>query len=291
MRKATKKSIELRVKSGVESIHTIDGEFFKKAVIIDHFYRPDHFTIMLVQSGELHINYNLEDIVLTGPAVMFTVPDSQFILKSRGEDLSLLSLFYTPEFVLETGVHVTGSAARKFFSHNVLPYAALNECELFIVQRLMEVLHRIINKPCSHEYNSAVIKNCFVALLFEIGAILTKNIPVSKVKLSSRETLTMKFMELLSLHFHTHRSVGFYAGQMNITPRYLSQVTKAVFNKSAGELIDEMVLTEAKNLLKNPQYNITEIADALHFANPSFFGKFFKSHTGKSPSEYRIASV
>ncbi|MES2765315.1 MAG: helix-turn-helix domain-containing protein [Bacteroidota bacterium] len=291
MRKAIRPAIGTREKSGVESIHAIDELHFKTAVKTEHFYRPDHFTIMFVQQGELVINYNLGDIHLRAPGLIFTIPDSQFILKSRSEDIKLLSLFYSPDFVAETGIHMTGSAARKFFGSGMPPYALLTECEVLIVQNLMQILNRIINQPCPHDYNNAVIKNCFMALLFEVGAILTKNIPVTQVRLSRKETLTIEFMELLSIHFNVERSVSFYADKLHITVRHLSHTTKAIFGKSAGEMIDEMVITEAKNLLKNPQYNISQIADALNFSNPSFFGKFFKKRTGKSPSEYRVTIV
>lgn len=291
MRKGKKRPIQLREKSGVESIHTIDENFFKKAVVIDHFYRPDHFTIIFLKKGDIYINYNLQDITLTGPMVMFTVPDSQFILKSNSEDISLLNLFYSPEYIAKTGIHMTGTAARKFLANGLPPYAGLSDCEFSIINNLLEVLHQIINKPCAHDYNSAIIKHCFHALLFEVGAILTKNIPSQKVRLSRKETLTIEFLELLAVHFHKERSVSFYADKLNVTARHLSHTVKAVFDKTAGEMIDEMVLTEAKNLLKNPQHNIAQISEALNFSNPSFFGKFFKKQTGKSPSDYRVATV
>lgn len=291
MRKAIKPSIGERPKSGVETIHTFDESLFKSAVEIEHFYRPDHFTVIFLKKGEIYLNYNLEDVVLVGPAVMFTVPDSQFVLKSRTEDISLINLVYSPDYVAETGLHMTGSAARKFLSNGVPAYAKLSGCEYLIVENLLEILHKIINEPCLHDYNDAIIKSCFMALMFEVGAILTKNIPVTQVRLTRKERLTVEFVELLSIHFHKERSVAFYADKLHITARHLSHTTKAVFGKSAGEMIDEMVVNEAKNLLKNPQHNIAQIADALHFPNPSFFGKFFKKRTGKSPSEYRVTLV
>ena len=48
-----------------------------------------------------------------------------------------------------------------------------------------------------------------------------------------------------------------------------------------------LVILEAKAMLKSSEQSIQEIADELHFANQSFFGKYFKHHTGFSPKEYR----
>ena len=69
--------------------------------------------------------------------------------------------------------------------------------------------------------------------------------------------------------------------------KHLSTVVKEISGKTAGEWIDSLVVLEAKALLKSSELSIQEIADELHFANQSFFGKYFKHHTGMSPKEYR----
>ena len=81
--------------------------------------------------------------------------------------------------------------------------------------------------------------------------------------------------------------MGFYAEQMNITPKYLSSVIKDISGKTAARWIDEYVILEAKTLLKYSGMSIQEIADALNFSTQSFFGKYFKQHTGCSPSRFK----
>ena len=78
-----------------------------------------------------------------------------------------------------------------------------------------------------------------------------------------------------------------YADKMFLTPKHLSTMVKEVSGKTAGEWIDSLVILEAKAMLKSSEQSIQEIADELHFANQSFFGKYFKHHTGFSPKEYR----
>ena len=81
--------------------------------------------------------------------------------------------------------------------------------------------------------------------------------------------------------------MGFYARQLNITPKYLSSVVKEVSGKTAARWIDESVILEAKTLLKYSGMSIQEIAYSLNFSTQSFFGKYFKQHTGTSPSRYK----
>lgn len=97
----------------------------------------------------------------------------------------------------------------------------------------------------------------------------------------------IRFIDLLGRHCIEERSVAFYAGKMFITPKYLSSIIKEVSGKSASEWINEFVMTEAKMRLRKPDNNISETAYQLNFSNISFFGKFFKRHTGMSPSDYK----
>ena len=74
-----------------------------------------------------------------------------------------------------------------------------------------------------------------------------------------------------------------------LTPKYLSKLIKQASGRSAPDWIDDFVILEAKNLLKYTDLAIKEIVYKLHFPNQSVFFKFFKAHTGLTPSEYRNA--
>ncbi|HEX8461012.1 MAG TPA: helix-turn-helix transcriptional regulator, partial [Segetibacter sp.] len=95
-------------------------------------------------------------------------------------------------------------------------------------------------------------------------------------------------LQLVAQHFEEERSVGYFAELLHVTPKHLSETIKEVTGKTAGKLIDQAVITQAKVLLRNPAMNIGEVATALHFSDQSFFGKFFKKHVGLSPIKYRL---
>ena len=81
--------------------------------------------------------------------------------------------------------------------------------------------------------------------------------------------------------------MGWYAEQLCITPKYLSEVIKQVSKRTPNEWIDNYVMLEVRVLLKNTTKSIKEITEELNFPNQSFLGKYFKEHMGVSPSEYR----
>ena len=82
--------------------------------------------------------------------------------------------------------------------------------------------------------------------------------------------------------------MGFYARQLCITPKYLTTLIKRISGLSVSEWIDNYVIIEAKTLLKYSTMSIQEIAYYLNFPNQSFFGKYFKNHTGMTPTAYRL---
>ena len=101
------------------------------------------------------------------------------------------------------------------------------------------------------------------------------------------EEIFTQFILLVERNFREERRVGWYSGQMCISPKYLSETVKAVSKRTPNEWIDSYVTMEMRMLLRNTQKSIKEIAMELNFANQSFLGKYFKEHTGMSPSEYR----
>ncbi len=96
------------------------------------------------------------------------------------------------------------------------------------------------------------------------------------------------FMNTLSQHYMQQRSVGFYADQLHLTPKYLTTIIRKTSGRTAIRWIDDYVVLEAKNLLKYSTMSIQEIAYYLNFPNQSFFGKYFRNHTGMTPSAYRM---
>jgi AraC-like DNA-binding protein len=96
-------------------------------------------------------------------------------------------------------------------------------------------------------------------------------------------------LKLLREHVKEQRSVNFYADMLYVTPKHLSMCVKEITGKTCGEIIDEMVVAEAKALLHNSELTIGRVADELNFSDQYFFSKYFKKRTGMSPMNYRMA--
>ncbi len=96
-----------------------------------------------------------------------------------------------------------------------------------------------------------------------------------------------RLMEQVTQHYARQRDVAFYAAQLNVTPRYLSEVTARVAGKTPKQLIADYLMTEIEHRLQNRSLTIQEVARDVGFASQAAFAQFFRSQRGCSPSEFR----
>ena len=106
-------------------------------------------------------------------------------------------------------------------------------------------------------------------------------------KQSRADTIFTQFIHLVEKNFRHERKVGWYAEQLCITPKYLSETVKSVSTRTPNEWIDSYVTLELRVLLKTTTKSVKEIAEEMNFPNQSFLGKFFREHVGVSPTLYR----
>lgn len=102
-----------------------------------------------------------------------------------------------------------------------------------------------------------------------------------------QEDLFKRFITLLKEKHSYEHFCSFYAKQLCVTPKYLTTVVKKVSGKSVSQWIDIYLIDQITFHLKTTSLTIAEIADKLNFSNASFFGKYVKMHTGKSPTKLR----
>ncbi|MCQ2193087.1 MAG: hydroxymethylpyrimidine/phosphomethylpyrimidine kinase [Paludibacteraceae bacterium] len=95
------------------------------------------------------------------------------------------------------------------------------------------------------------------------------------------------FMKEIVQHFKSNNDVSFYADKLNVTTRYLAQITKKVAGKSPKEIIKEQLIREIEIQLSSSSKNIQEIAYEYGFTSQAQFTKFFKQMNGSSPTQYR----
>lgn len=98
------------------------------------------------------------------------------------------------------------------------------------------------------------------------------------------------FISLISLHYQQAHDVAFYAEQLHISPRYLSQITRDTIQQSPKQILGNYLFEEAKRQLENSRLSIKEISQILGFSTTTRFCKFFKQLAQQTPSKYRLSA-
>lgn len=96
-----------------------------------------------------------------------------------------------------------------------------------------------------------------------------------------------RFMMLLEKDYKISRDVNYYAEQMNISSKYLTNIVSQVTGHTPKTIIDQYVILQLKMHLKRTTQSIKEMAWEFHFADVSFFCRYFKKHTGLTPQQIR----
>ena len=132
--------------------------------------------------------------------------------------------------------------------------------------------------------NDDLVRTLLLRLFIEIAR--GENSPVDNGN-SYNHTLLKNFKTLIETNFAELRLPKQYANLLYITPNHLNALCKDVLGTSAGALIRERVILEAKRLLINLDLLVSEIAGKLNFEDQSYFIKFFKKYEGITPEKFR----
>lgn len=115
-----------------------------------------------------------------------------------------------------------------------------------------------------------------------------KQLPADYAEGNSRsEELYNQFLGTVERYFNRYADVAFYAEQLNVSPRYLGQVTRRIANRSPKAIIDERITAEIVSLLTSTHRPLKDIAQRLGFSSQAHLSRFFKKHKGVSPTEYK----
>lgn len=141
------------------------------------------------------------------------------------------------------------------------------------------------------EYNNpnlnnqkTIINSLFIILISKAENI--KQLQTFNIKNSNKINVFQKYTSLIEHRLTNSRSADFYAKELAITYKHLNTICKELVNKTAKNIIDDLVVLEAKRNLINSNIKSNELAYKLGFEDPTNFTKYFKKHTGLTPNKF-----
>lgn len=169
------------------------------------------------------------------------------------------------------------------------PIFPLNSIEIAKLKQYLDIIRERL-KTEDYRFRKEVVRLLLVTMIYDIGSAIMRVMNNSGHEgntNSKAKRCFVQFIQLVEQHYKKERRVSWYANQMGLTPKYLSEIISSTSKRTPNDWIDKYVTTEIRNQLSNTNKKISEIAEDLHFPSQSFLGKYFRENVGMSPSEYR----
>jgi AraC-like DNA-binding protein len=250
--------------------------------------RTDDGMVFLCTEGEAVINIGLAECRITKDVETVILPDTTFTVIESSEDFRVKAFFFSKEIcdytVLRPGISFFG------YLINAPSYLLSVNSDLLTNARLHMEMAALIHREKDNDFSLLIqrnfVQNYFLYLYDKCKRQVYFEHPGNQATRKQRQFYT--FLSLLDKHITEERSVAFYAEKLCITARYLRKIIeRTATGESPKELIDKRLILEIKVMLQNPDISIQEIADKLNFPDQSYLSRYFKLHTGISPSVYR----
>lgn len=271
----------------------------QKAVLdlLQYPIRIDGYTVVFCVSGQVTVDINLHSFDVSPNMLLINVPGNILRVSMSQMTDTMLSesrfvlVVLSREFM--SGVHFDFN---KMFSDSLTlfnnPIICLTDEQLELAKRYFFLAHDLLNPALTNRREA--VSSLLASLMYVFGSVWSDNLLSAREAGASVSALRLqqlfdRFIQLVTEYHDSERGMAFYADKLCLTPKYLSKLVKQASGRSAPDWIDAFVILEAKNMLKYSDAPIKEIVYKLHFPNQSVFYKFFKTHTGLTPSEYRKA--
>jgi AraC family transcriptional activator of pobA len=251
-------------------------------------YRADHNSIHLITEGEVNVKINLLEYTLKkNDLVLFTTNMIRHF-GTVSPDCKATNLLFSNDYLLGSAIPSKTAEAYNYLTGIISPVVSLSENQASLFKAHFSALAlKMKHTRTNRFYAEDILRHLFSAVIFEIGALYQSETKPYVVSSGRKEYMVHQFLKLVMQKFREEKSVQAYAEMLNITPKYLTTATRGLTGKTAGDLIDEVLIVEAKVLLNESGMPIARIAESLNFSDQFAFSKFFKKHCGQNPSSFR----
>jgi AraC family transcriptional activator of pobA len=251
--------------------------------ILAHRHR-NLFQILLIERGGGEMTYEAAHFAFMAPAAILvpaTVAHGFRFLPGETEGWVVSFTEDVPHALGERG----GAMARlrALATEPVVPLAG--EEELRRLGDLCRALHE--ERFLAREGYRLAMRGYLALIVISVARLAVSRARSGAVTLAPADPTVEELRALVEEHFRKERQLAFYAGKLAMTPDRLNDHVKRAAGVTAGHLIRQRVLTEAKRQLVFTGQAIHEIAYDLTFSDPSHFARFFRKQTGTTPQAFR----
>ena len=288
---------DLKPRTGAGSLRIADSD---ELVIMEHFggvpagrVRPlDHGLVIICTAGVAQFEYDGRTIQMSKNDLFLLMAHSVVEKFMSSVDFDCRELWFSRGEMWNMNMYVKNSLADLLpLKHN--PKVTLSDVDAALFETYFKQLSYHIRNSSQLLYPE-ITHSIVGAFLLEVLSVLRRgnnmlkdNNLINNSGLHGRK-LADRFVQLVEQSDGRIRRVDEFAQMLNVTPKYLSKLLMDTMHRKPSVIVAFFTLQAIENRLRYTDMTMQQIADDLHFANASFFGKYFKEHSGMTPMEYRI---
>ncbi|NIG55817.1 AraC family transcriptional regulator [Chitinophaga sp. Cy-1792] len=241
--------------------------------------RLSAYFIVLIDSGTITYNLDLQDITLTDGQLLYAMPNQVFIPPAKTADLTYFKVLFDENTLallpqqfpflvnpLNTQTITFDDAARKR------------------VRNVFEIINQILYID-EHPTDTEIVLSYLNSLLTELNSAYFKNAAPANI-LNPNLSKFIEFKLMVETHLTTQPSVNVIAEKLALTPNSLYRIVKEYAGVSPKDFFTNRLMIEAQRKLQYSSLSVKELAYELGFNDPDYFSRFFKKCTGKSVSAF-----
>ena len=288
---------DLKPRTGADSLRIADSD---ELVVMEHFggvpagrVRPlDHGLVIICTAGVAQFEYDGHTVQLSKNDMFLLMAHSVVEKFMSSVDFDCRELWFSRGEMWNMNMYVKNSLADLLpLKHN--PKVTLSDADAALFETYFKQLSYHIRNSSQLLYPE-ITHSIVGAFLLEVLSVLRRgnnmlkdNNLINNSGLHGRK-LADRFVQLVEQSDGRIRRVDEFAQMLNVTPKYLSKLLMDTMHRKPSVIVAFFTLQAIENRLRYTDMTMQQIADDLHFANASFFGKYFKEHSGMTPMEYRI---
>ncbi len=245
-----------------------------RTIEIPFSHRHLFYAIYWIHEGVgIHV-VDFENYDITPNKIFFIKPEQVHFLDSKSR-INYSALQFTDDFMLSFSSWNEGN-------FDIPVYLNLDVEEVKRFQTIFDMMYNEVHS--SLPLSSNILQLEISILMLELNRMNGGNDRNQIVP-----EVILKYKNLVNQHINIYRQVSDYASLLNITPNYLNVLTQRHLGYSALSIINKRIILEIKRQLLTSDDDVSTIAYNLKFNELSYFSRFFKHHTGTTPSEFRIS--
>lgn len=260
-----------------------------KPGIVMPYNRRTYYKISLI-NGKNRVEYADKTLETEQYAILFATPKIPYRYVPLNHEQSGHFCVFTQDFMTRSKVGLSIDKLPIFSSQSDFVYH-INDEQYGEIEYLFNKMHREMGSDYAYKYD---LLRTYVMELIHLGQKLSP-LEADQASINASTRISALFIELLERQFPIEstsqvlqlKTPGDFADTLKVHVNHLNKVLKDTTGRTTTEIIAGRIFQEARILLRQTAWNISEIAYGLGFEEVAHFSNFFKKHEGRSPLAFR----